>query len=498
MSDVRDPDARIHWATVPSRRRFVSARLAWLATLALTPAALGAGAESDLRLVRAAEQRDMETVRALVGSARRPSNGTPPAPSRVVDLVSLLGARDADGTTALHWATHWDDREMAGVLLDAGANANATNDLGVPPLQLACANGSAPIVDRLLSAGANPNAAVENGETVLMTCARTGSAAAVTSLLARGADPNAAESGGQTALMWAAAEKRAAVVRVLLDKGARVSARSAGGFTPLLFAARSGDLETAKILVASGADVNETAPDGSTALVIASSSVSAVSISDYRLVPRPGGHEAVALFLLERRAHLDRADGFGMTSLHAAVETGKVALVSALLNAGASPNPQLTKGLPFRRGDYVSRAGFAGATPFWLAAKNADVPMMKALLAGGVDPTIPSANGTTPFLVAAGVGQTDSRLPSEARVLEAVKFTLELGADVNSANRGGQTAIHGAASISADTVIQYLADRGAKVDVRDKAGRTPVDVAQAINRPRPVTAELLRKIAAGQ
>jgi ankyrin repeat protein len=443
------------------------------------PVVVPAAADGDRRVLEAAERRDLEAVRTLV-KAR-----------------ASVAERDADGTTALHWAVHWDSGEMIDLLLEAKADANTTNDLGVFPLHLACANGSGGAVERLLAAGANPRASLASGETALMTCARTGSAAAVAALLGRGADPNARESGGQTALMWAAADKRAEVVRILVDKGADVKARSSGGFTPLLFAARSGDVDSATILADAGADVNDTAPDGGSALLVAASSVSAVSISDYRLVPRAGGHEEVALFLLGRRADPDRTDGFGMTPLHAAVETGKRRLVTALLEGGANPNPRLTKGLPFRRGDYVSRAGYAGATPFWLAAKNADVTMMRALAAGGVDPTIPSANGTTPFLVAAGVGQTDSRLPAEARILEAVTFALELGADINSTNRAGQTAVHGAANISADSVIRFLAERGAKVDARDKQGRTPVDVAQAINRPRPVTAELLRKLAAG-
>jgi ankyrin repeat protein len=409
-----------------------------------------------------------------------------------------VNAVQPDGATALHWAAHWDDLQTANLLIGAGAALDAVNELGVSPLSLACTHASAPMVELLLAAGARSNAALPGGETPLMTCARTGSVDAVKALLAREADPNAVETGrGQTALMWAVAGKQSVVAKLLIDKGANVRARSTGGFTPLLFAAQAGDVESARLLLAAGADVNERAPDGSSPLLVAATSVEAVTISDYRLVPQPSGHEALAELLLTRGADPNQADRFGVTPLHAAVETRKRSLVQALLAApGANPNLRIVKGLPFRRADYVGRAFYAGATPFWLAAKDGDVAMMKVLLTGRADPSLPSENGTTPLMVAAGVGQTDSRLPPEGRLLEAVKFLVGLGADVNAVNRGGQNAVHGAAGVSADAVLQFLADRGARINLKDRQGRTPLDLTQIIMRPRPSTASLLRKLGA--
>jgi len=430
-------------------------------------------------LVEAVEHRDHETVRTLV--------------AQQVDV----NASQPDGGTALHWAAHWDDADTADLLIRAGAHVNAVNELGVSPLELACANGSAAMVERLLAAGANPHAALPTGETALMSCARTGSVDAVQALLARGATVNATESGrGQTALMYAVAEKRSAVAGVLIEKGADIHARSTGGFTPLMFAARAGDVDSARMLLAAGANVNETAIDGNSPLLVAAASMVAITGSDYRLVVTASDHEALAIFLLDNGADPTEADSFGLTALHAAVETGKRSLLQALLAHGANPNARLLKGLPFRRGDYVSRAGYAGATPLWLAAKAGDLDMMRALVAGGADPQLASESQTTPLMVAAGVGQTDSRLPPESRLLDAVKLALELGADINAVNRGGQTAVHGAASISADAIIRFLAANGAKVDVKDKQGRTPLDIAESVLRPRPSTAELLRRLAA--
>ena len=87
---------------------------------------------------------------------------------------------DPDGTTPLHWAVHRNDLKAAANLIRTGADVNATNRYGVPPLSLAATNGNVAMLELLLKAGANPNAAQSEGETALMTAARTGVAGAVT------------------------------------------------------------------------------------------------------------------------------------------------------------------------------------------------------------------------------------------------------------------------------------------------------------------------------
>src|ERR1039458_906691 len=76
-----------------------------------------------------------------------------------------VNATEADGSTALHWASYRDDLESADLLIRAGAKVSAANDLGVTPLWPASENGSSAMVRRLLEAGANPNAALLSGET---------------------------------------------------------------------------------------------------------------------------------------------------------------------------------------------------------------------------------------------------------------------------------------------------------------------------------------------
>ena len=170
---------------------------------------------------------------------------------------------------------------------------------------------------------------------------------------------------------------------------ARADEAAKGGSTALMFAARVGDVESARLLIAAGANVNDTAPDGNSVLVLAAYS----------------GHGKVAQLLLDRDTN-PNASGAGYTALHAAVLTGNVDLVKALLAHGADPNRRLTKGTPVWR-DNVElhlRDELAGATPFFLAAKFIEVEMMRALAAAGADTNVALNDGTTPLMAAAGVG----------------------------------------------------------------------------------------------
>ena len=141
-----------------------------------------------MRLVQAAADKDRDAVRALL--------------AKKIDV----NAARADGATALLWAAHWDDLEMADLLLRAGAKVNAADDYGVTPLARACENASEAMVARLLDAGAKPNAAQKSGLTPLMIASRTGNVKVVKALIAKGANVNATtEEANATALMWALA-----------------------------------------------------------------------------------------------------------------------------------------------------------------------------------------------------------------------------------------------------------------------------------------------------
>ena len=467
----------------------------------------------------------------------------------LVEQGADVTAPQGDGTTALHWAGYWDEGDMAALLLDAGADANATTDLGVTPLWTACENGSAQMTRILLEVGADPNAALLSGETLLMTATHSGSAAVIEQLLAAGADVNTAEQGrGQTALMWAVAQRHPDVVEALLahqpDVHVRSDARTEvvktspepwnpdyiidllqGGYTPLLFAARVGALDSARLLVAAGADVNDTAPYGTSATVVAAHS----------------GHGELAAFLLEQGADPNAA-GAGYTALHAAILHKDDHLVAALLVRGADPNVPVVRSTPVRRDsvDYYLHPSYVGATPFWLAARFSAPAIMRLLAEHGADPLVAHRpvywggrlaesddraevreGDTTAVMAAAGLGgraplfavdrlnriaesapvRSTRREPDpverEAVTLEAVRVAAELGVDVNTANAVGETALHAVAARGYDTVIAYLVEQGARLDLTNQDNQTPLDVARA-RRADDSTIALLQRLGANE
>jgi ankyrin repeat protein len=413
---------------------------------------------------------------------------------------------EADGTTALHWAVHHGDAELARALLAAGASVAAANRYGVQPLYLASENGDAAMVRLLLEHGADANAALPEGETALLTAARTGDVPTLEALIAAGADVEARERWkGQTALMWAAHENNAPAIAALLAAGAQLDARSAGGeFTPLLFAVRAGAVDAARALLDAGADVNQKLADGTSTLVLAVTNA----------------HWELAALLLDRGAD-PHADAQGWTALHqiawsrrwnagfnlpGPVPTGdldSLELVRKLVARGADVNARQRKEPIDGNRNKLNRIG---ATPFLLAAKSCDVPLMRTLLALGADSKLTTDEGTTALMAAAGVGiwapGENPGTPEEA--LAAVKLAYETGGgDVNAANSHGDTALHGAVYRGGNVaVIQFLADRGAKLDAVNEHGWTPVIAADgleytpAVLKRYPEAAALLRKLLA--
>lgn len=485
------------------------ARLAWLA--ALVGLSLLAAGGSETRLLDAVKSGDRQAVRAL--------------------LKNHAGVNDpeADGTTPLAWAVRADDLEMTRLLLSAGANPNLGNRNGVLPLSLAATNRNAEMTETLLKAGADPKATLPGGQTVLMTAARTGNPEIVKTLLARGIDVNARETTyGETALMWAASENHADAVRVLLEHHAEIDARSNaleypkdrfglegvitvlphGHWTALMYAARQGSLGAARVLVEAGAQLNLKDPDGTTALVLA-------------LI---NGHFDTAALLAEHGADPNLADAAGMAALYAAVDMNTLGevygrparkvsdehtaldVIQVLLKHGADPNARLKLPTLYRAHTPGEGTLAEGSTPLMRAAKNGDAAALTLLLDHGADPALTQKNGTTALMMAAGVGRGlgvfAKDYATDAQMLEGAKVLLARNVDVNAVNDKGQTAMHFAA-LTSDAMVQLLADHGARLDAKDKQGRTPLDMALGGGGPgraggppvvRPTIAALLRQL----
>ena len=409
-----------------------------------------------------------------------------------------------DGTTALHFAVHRNDVETATLLIEAGASVDAANRYGVRPLYLASQNGSAEMVSALLRHGADANGALPEGEPALMTAARTGDVPTIEVLLAAGANVNAAEGWrGQTALMWAAAENNAPAVDVLLAAGADLDATSDGGeFTALKFAVRAGAVDATRALLEAGADVEEALLDGTSLLVLAVTNA----------------HYELAGVLLEHGADPNAA-AQGWTALHQIAWSRRWNMGFNL--PGPSPTGdldslELARRLVARGADIDARQDAEpvdgnrnklnriGATPFLLAAKSADLPLMRVLLELGADPAITTEAGTTALMAAAGVGiwAPGENPGTHEEALAAVKLAFEVGGGgVDDVDANGETALHGAVYRGgAIPIIEFLAAQGAKLDVVNALGWMPVTVADgveytpAVLKRYPEAAALLRRL----
>jgi uncharacterized protein len=477
-----------------------------LSSILLLTGLAGVGYSASLSVADAIQNRDAVSLQALL-KQHADANAAQP-----------------DGTTALHWAAHWNDSDAVAMLLQAGANAKAVNRYGATPLSEAAALGNAAIIEQLLKAGADPNTrTTPDGETVLMTSARAGNVAAVKALLDHGADVNVKEAyRNQTALMWAAAERHAEVVKLLLAHGAdwkvqssfretkipklstasSISPISRGGLTAFLFAAREGDIETAKVMLDAGVDINQTDVDGTSGLVIS------IMNKQYTF----------AKFLLDRGADPNVTDVKGRAALYAALDMRNedwsalplrkeldplpsLDLIKAILAHGANVNAKLTHNLPGRSGmDYGDVALDEGSTPFMRAARSGDATAMLILLQSGADPKATTKDGNNALLFAAGIGYRDKQTKgSDNDALDAVKLCMDQGLDINQTNAKGETVLHGAANRGSDVLVKFLVDHGAKLDAKSKPGFTPLDIAMGKDSfglpvPHDSTVALIRSL----
>ncbi len=436
---------------------------------------------------------------------------------KLIDARVDCNIAQADGMTALHWTVFHaaDHAEQALLVLKRlianGASLEAANYYGMTALAIGCTGGNSDCVLELLKAGADAKQTIAGRQTPLMLAARQGNAEIVKMLIEHSAEINAKGPSGQTALQWAAAQNNSEAVAILIDKGADINQSSENGFTPLMFAAREGAIATANFLIAAGVDVNAVFTPSKMGERMARPNTSALMLAI------ESGHFELALQLVRQGADPnDQRSGFA--PLHAMSWTRKansgdnvdgdpiprgsgdltsLQFVHELVASGADVNCKIEQGTAGR-----ALLNTQDATPFLMAARTADLPLLKLLFELGADPKATNADGTNAVMAAAGIGVTavGEEAGTEQEVVEVIHWLCSLGVDVNAVDKNLETAMHGAAYRNFPLAVDALASDGAFASVWDHKNKynwTPIMIAEGYRpgsfKPSPETIAALKR-----
>ncbi|HEY1898735.1 MAG TPA: ankyrin repeat domain-containing protein [Steroidobacteraceae bacterium] len=432
-------------------------------------------------------------------------------------LIKVLLQHHADpnamnsfGSAPLIEAIKANNVELVEMLLNAGAHADAPNADGQTALMLAARIGALPIAKLLLRHGANVNAREQwQGQTALMWAAAQNYPQMTQLLVDHGAQVNLRAKFND----WLETATQ-------ITSEPRAQYRPEGGLTPLLYAIRAGCQDCVETLLKAGANVNMPTPEGVTPVMSAIDNL----------------HYGMAKYLLQQGANPNTWDWYGRTPLWVAVDmhsyiqgfgrgayglqtqpsqqnearednTTAVDIVRLLLGMGADPNVQLNLHRPSHganNGRFTDDLIRTGCTPLLRAAISHDNELVTLLLQHGALVDLPNVNGVTPLIGAAGMGlrggpgaivpdyRGDFAKDAPQNAISTLDILLKAGANVNArvtdtsshsariarasqmTERQGQTALYGAITRRWTPVVQYLLAHGAKVDVADDMGRTPL------------------------
>ncbi len=451
------------------------------------------------------------------------------------DIASLLLESGADpnaanvlGISPLAMALENGAEAVVSLLLASGADANRARENGQTPLMTAARLGQTGLMELLLDHGADPDARERNfGQTALMWAA--GNPGAVSLLLRRGANAGiktrtwdvrytiyapttftlgktgipwntageyASPRGGHSALFFAIRKREPESVRLLLDAGIDVNDRAADGTTPLLAAlynwvpldddfqpgqgapAQAGssqrfgpDLEIANLLLDHGSSSVGADSAGYTPLHAAALAVA------WSRGPKQGGSKGVyrhlaALLSLKRAAEGEARFG----------PSESVATVRRILAGGGDPNQPTQYTTPGPTGDVRINPAPPGSTALHIAADSGSTELVRLLLEAGGDANQARKDGHSPFSVAVVARDLPviQEMVAHGADLEAVYDPDDRYPDPHEAislSRSGQTIAHLAAANRFPEVVKYLHSQGARLDLKNDQGETPLDLA---------------------
>jgi uncharacterized protein len=449
------------------------------------------------------------------------------------------------GHTPLAEAVRQGDARMVKMLLGAGSGTEGANADAQTALMAAIKNGDLPIVQMLLDAGARVNVVekVQDQTPLMWAAAATRNAADMVKLLiAKGADVNARAKfndwpsqitseprgqyhayGGLTPLLYAARGGCHACVDSLVAGGADVNLPTPEGVSPIMIAIENGHNGIARLLIERGGNPHVWDVYGRTALYLAvGEGGGAGGRGPGAAAPAAGGRGGAPGAGAGRGAQAGRGAGAPAPApANNGPQVSDTEMVNLLLAAGVDPNPQLNMRRPSAQGGRFNDPLLStGTTPLLRALINNDTDLARLLLEKGANPNI-FGMGLSPWLYAAGIRSgTYNSNPARgggsggvgtgsanidmalldlmlargadvnARVTGAASYSGRIaraltGDPVNTTSNEGMTALHVAVRSRNAGLVRYLLDKGARTDIKDASGRTPLDVLNGVPAYQP-------------
>ncbi len=306
------------------------------------------------------------------------------------------------------------------LLLDAGANINATLKDGGKPIMVAATSKNIDIVQLLIDAGADVNSADLDGESPLYYAAKAGDGEMIKFLLSKNANANKENKFQANLLHIAIDTEYPELVPILLKSGVDPNKKADKGYTPLMVAAGKGDLASTNLLLQNGVDTYFINDNGDTALTKAlkSNQTQIIAVLQKTEKAQPTT-PTVSELKKEASERMKKIDSDQTTLMMEAVsKKNNAETVLYLLKAGFPPNVKNEK----------------GETPLMIATDHEDMLVMGLL--------------------------------------------LDYSADINAQDNEGMTPLMRAVAKDLNTATTILLEKGAKKNIKDKKGRTALSIAK--------------------